>query len=42
MDIYSMASQPHNPKFKTNPENFHPCDFQVTLVSFFFEFCHIS
>ena len=20
-----MESQPHNPKFRNNPENFHPC-----------------
>ena len=23
----SMESQPHNPEFRNNPENFHPCDW---------------
>ena len=22
-----MESQPQNPEFRNNPENFHPCDF---------------
>ena len=22
-----MESQPQNPEFRINPENFHPCDF---------------
>ena len=22
-----MESQPQNPEFKNNPENFHPCNF---------------
>ena len=25
-DWPSMESQPKNPEFKINPENFHPCD----------------
>ena len=22
-----MESQPHNPEFRINPENFHPCNY---------------
>ena len=30
-----MESQPQNPEFKNNPENFHPCIFQMFFgVSF--------
>ena len=27
-----MKSQPHNPEFRNNPENFHPCGFTFVLV----------
>ena len=31
-----MESQPQNPEFRNNPENFHPCDpeggLEVSLV----------
>ena len=30
-----MESQPQNPEFRTNPENFHPCKFVIIFVSFF-------
>ena len=26
-----MESQPQNPEFRINPENFHPCDVFQTL-----------
>ena len=26
-----MESQPQNPEFRNNPENFHPC-FTITLI----------
>ena len=26
-----MESQPHNPEFRNNPENFHPCTFHFKL-----------
>ena len=26
-----MESQPKNPEFRNNPENFHPCDYPVHL-----------
>ena len=26
-----MESQPQNPEFRINPENFHPCDYFATL-----------
>ena len=34
-----MESQPQNPEFRNNPENFHPClkyrlEFRVSDVSF--------
>ena len=27
-----MESQPQNPKFRNNPENFHPCDYENIRV----------
>ena len=33
-----MESQPQNPEFRINPENFHPCLFlisQLILLNFF-------
>ena len=27
-----MESQPHNPEFKNNPENFHPCTMDCLPV----------
>ena len=32
-----MESQPQNPEFRINPENFHPC-IQKTVVPYSFEF----
>ena len=29
-----MESQPQNPEFRFNPENFHPCIFQGLVVIF--------
>ena len=26
-----MESQPQNPEFRNNPENFHPCDYGLGL-----------
>ena len=33
-----MESQPQNPEFRNNPENFHPCGAALSLCSFFFFF----
>ena len=30
----SMESQPQNPEFRINPENFHPCPHSYALVIF--------
>ena len=30
-----MESQPQNPEFRNNPENFHQCHIRVILKSFF-------
>ena len=27
--LYHMESQPQNPEFRNNPENFHPCMFRL-------------
>ena len=27
-----MESQPQNPEFRINPENFHPCKTVITLM----------
>ena len=27
-----MESQPQNPEFRNNPENFHPCQCAIGLV----------
>ena len=27
-----MESQPQNPEFKINPENFHPCQFESSYM----------
>ena len=27
-----MESQPQNPEFRNNPENFHPCGFTFVLL----------
>ena len=27
-----MESQPQNPKFRNNPENFHPCTLYINLI----------
>ena len=32
-----MESQPQNPEFRNNPENFHPCFYSVAFISLF---CH--
>ena len=32
-----MESQPQNPEFRINPENFHPCAYWVILQAF----CHL-
>ena len=29
-----MESQPQNPEFKINPENSHPCEQDITFVSY--------
>ena len=29
-----MESQPQNPEFRNNPENFHPCFNQVAKLHF--------
>ena len=29
-----MESQPQNPEFRINPENFHPCQLDVLKKSF--------
>ena len=26
-----MESQSHNPEFRINPENFHPCQYSMTI-----------
>ena len=48
-----MESQPQNPEFRNNPENFHPCSQYITrgasnvclnlclLGSFCMFFCHL-
>ena len=42
-----MESQPQNPEFRTNPENFHLCSIQnekgmlINLECFFFVLCWI-
>ena len=28
-----MESQPQNPEFRNNPENFHPCTCQYTILN---------
>ena len=28
-----MESQPQNPEFRNNPENFHPCLYNVAFIS---------
>ena len=28
-----MESQPQNPEFRNNPENFHPCDHGIFFLS---------
>ena len=28
-DLISMESQPQNPEFRNNPENFHPCGLVI-------------
>ena len=28
-----MESQPQNPEFRNNPENFHPCTINITVVT---------
>ena len=28
-----MESQPQNPEFRNNPENFHPCKFQFNQIN---------
>ena len=35
-----MESQPQNPEFRNNPENFHPCD-QRALVLTLCDFCYL-
>ena len=30
-----MESQPQNPEFKINPENFHPCVYYPTIRSLY-------
>ena len=31
--VFFVESQPQNPEFRNNPENFHPCDFSnKTLI----------
>ena len=30
----SIESQPQNPEFRINPENFHPCLLQCTCIVF--------
>ena len=32
-----MESQPQNPEFRNNPENFHPCESKFNPVLSFFE-----
>ena len=27
-----MESQPQNPEFRNNPENFHPCKLEIVFV----------
>ena len=35
-----MESQPQNPEFRNNPENFHPCQSTVNSEVFIFaKFC---
>ena len=34
-----MESQPQNPEFRNNPENFHPCT--TLLVTLIMEICSI-
>ena len=30
-----MESQPRNPEFSINPENFHPCEKKVCMACYF-------
>ena len=33
-----MESQPQNPEFRINPENFHQCSYILPVVSVFLHF----
>ena len=35
-----MESQPQNPEFRINPENFHPCLYTVLRITRTSEFFH--
>ena len=39
-----MESQPHNPDFRNNPENFHPYEYECLLIAYsvFNEFKFVS
>ena len=34
MESLSMESQPQNPEFRINPENFHPCQLDSWAFMF--------
>ena len=35
-----MESQPQNPEFRNNPENFHPCNIHLKFPDFSLTFDH--
>ena len=36
-----MESQPQNPEFRNNPENFHPCFTNYTVNEFLWGLLHV-
>ena len=36
-----MESQPQNPEFRKNPENFHPCPYKLNVCIAFAKFNYL-